>query len=177
MYDKPTTRRLPRVPIERRAWAFLVDYTTVWVISSLVGNSFLQLPVFICVWLGLRVLVTDRNQGQTLGRWAFDLKIIDARRGDRVPSLISLAKREGVLGFAAFLAMIGLNIGFANGLSLILLMSPLLVDCGAALADEQLNQAFHDRLAETRMIQTRRGFSLDLRCKKIFAEIRRSMRK
>lgn len=177
MYDKPTTRRLPRVPIERRAWAFLVDYITVWVITSLAGNSFLQLPVFMLAWLGLRVLVTDRNQGQTLGRFCFDLRIIDVRHSNRLPSLISLTKREGVLGFAAFLAMIGLKIGLANGLSMLLLISPLLVDCGAALADEKLNQAFHDRLAETRLIQTRRGFSLDLRCKKIFAEIRRSMRK
>lgn len=177
MYDKPTTRRLPRVPIDRRAWAFLIDFITVWLITSLVGNNILQLPVFIIAWLGLRVLVVDRNQGQSLGRWALDMKIIDARFPNKIPNLVSLGKREGVLGFAAFLAMIGLNIGLTNALSMLLFVSPLLFDCGAAIADEQLNQAFHDRFAETIIIQSRRGFSLDLRCKKIVAEIKRSMRK
>ena len=177
MYDKPTIRRLPRVPLDRRAWAFLIDFVTVWIISSLAGNSLLQLPVFILAWLGLRVLVVDKNQGQSLGRWALDMKIIDARFQERIPSLVSLAKREGVVGFGAFLAMVGLNIGLANALSMLLLVSPLLVDCAAAIGDEQLNQAFHDRFAFTRIVSSRRGFSLDLRCKKIVAEIKRSMRK
>ncbi len=91
--------------------------------------------------------------------------------------LVTLAKREGVLGLAAMLAMYGLQINVNNGLSMLLLLTPLLVDCGFAFTDEDSNQALHDRLAETIIIQTKRGFSLDLRLKKIFAQIQKSMRK
>ncbi|XTZ12400.1 MAG: RDD family protein, partial [cyanobacterium endosymbiont of Rhopalodia inflata] len=44
---------------------------------------------------------------------------------------------------------------------------PLLVDCGIVLGDQELNQAFHDRIAGTIMVQTNRGFSLDLRLKRL----------
>ncbi len=178
--EKPAYRRFPKVPIERRASAFLIDFVSVWLVSSIAsGNSFLQLLVFIFAWLVLRVLMVERNQGQSLGRWALDMKVIDLRF-NKIPGLVSLAKREGLLGFAAFLAMIGLNINFRNGISMLLLVSPLLADCGVALADEQMSQAFHDRIANTIVIQTRRGFSLDLRLKKwrdlVLDQLQRNMR-
>jgi hypothetical protein len=53
----------------------------------------------------------------------------------------------------------------------------LAADCGNALADEEAQQAFHDRVAQTIVIQTRRGFSLDIRLKKLFAKLRRHMQK
>jgi hypothetical protein len=73
--------------------------------------------------------------------------------------------------------MLGLNIGLANGISMLLLIFPLAADCCSALADEDAQQAFHDRMAKTLVIQTRRGFSLDLRLKKIFAQVRRRVQK
>ena len=60
---------------------------------------------------------------------------------------------------------------------MLLLIAPLLIDCSLALLDEETNLAFHDRVAETYMIQTERGFSLDLRFKKIFGQIQHRMRK
>ncbi|MGK7876948.1 MAG: RDD family protein [Xenococcaceae cyanobacterium] len=173
--EKPVYRRFPKVPIERRTAAFLIDFVTVWLVSSLAGIA-LQWLVFILAWLALRVLVVEKNQGQSLGRWALDMKVIDARF-NKIPGLVALAKREGIICFGAFLAMIGLNINFRNGISMLLLISPLLADCGFAFADEQLSQAFHDRIAQTIVIQTRRGFSLDLRLKKLLAQLKHNMRR
>lgn len=168
-------RRAPKVPLDRRAYAFLLDFITVWITSSFF-TGLAQDFVFIVVWLLTRVVVTDRNKGQTLGRYAFDIRLVDLR-SNTTPSFLNLAKREGILGAVALLAMVGLNINVQNGLSLILLITPLLVDCGFALGDDELNQALHDRVAQTLMIQTRRGFSLDLRIKKYWVEIRRSLQK
>lgn len=173
--EKLADRRFPKVPLERRAYAFLIDFVTVWLLSSFV-TGILQGLVFIAAWFGLRVIAVEKNKGQSLGRWALDMKVIDPRL-NKIPGLVELAKREGIVGFAALLAMIGLDIGFANGISMLLLISPLLADGGVALADEQLNQAFHDRVAATLVVQTQRGFSLDLRLKKLFIEVKRKLQK
>jgi uncharacterized RDD family membrane protein YckC len=173
--DELSYRRFPKVPIERRVGAFLIDFVTVWFVSSFFGNS-IQWLIFLLGWLAMRVILVDKNQGQSLGRWALDMKIIDARF-NKVPDLVTLGKREGILGFIAVLAMYGLEINLRNGLSMLLLLTPLLVDCGIAFTDEELNQAFHDRLALTILIQTPRGYSLDLRLKKLLAQIKNSMRK
>jgi uncharacterized RDD family membrane protein YckC len=170
--DRP---RFPKVPLERRAYAFLIDFTTVWLLSSFAGPVF-QWLIFLAAWFGLRVIAMEKNQGQSLGYWALDMKVIDAKF-NRIPGLLELSKREGIIGFAALLAMFGLNINFANALSMLLLITPLLVDCGLALGDEELNQAFHDRIAGTIVIQTRRGFSLDLRVKKWGRELQQKLRR
>jgi uncharacterized RDD family membrane protein YckC len=175
MRIQPTYTRFPKVPIERRAAAFAIDFVGVWLVSSFVTSMLFQSLVFILLWLLLRVVIVSSNQGQSLGRWALDIKVLDAQ--DRIPRLLTLAKREGILGFCALLAMIGLRIGLANGVSLLLLTSPLAADCGAALADADAQQAFHDRIAKTFVIQTRRGFSLDLRLKKLFAQVRQRVQK
>lgn len=167
-------RRFPKVPIERRASAFLIDFVTVWLISAFF-TGLLRWLVFILAWLILRVIVAERNYGQSLGRWALDIKLIDARFS-KVPSINTLIKREAITGGLALLAMIGLNINFNNGLSMLILISPLIVDGCIALTDEQYNQAYHDRLVETIVIQTQRGFSLDLRLKKWFYLIQSSFR-
>lgn len=173
--DELTYKRFPRVPIERRIGAFAIDFVTIWFISSFFGKSGGWL-VFLLGWLIMRIVVVDRNQGQSLGRYALDMKVIDYRYS-RVPDLATLAKREGIVGFAALLASLGLqNLG-NGGLLLLFLTTPLLVDCLMALFDESLDRAFHDRVAETMMIQTQRGFSLDLRLKKLLVTIQRNMRK
>ncbi len=171
--DELTYRRLPRVPIERRMGAFVIDFLAVWFVSSFFGAA--QWLVFFIAWLLMRIIIVDRNQGQSLGRYALDMTIINIRY-NCLPDLIALGKREGLLGFTAMLALLGLN-NFSNGLLLLFLLTPLLIDCIPALFDRDLERAFHDRLAETMIVQTPRGFSLDLRLKKIFAEIQRNMRK
>jgi len=126
--------------------------------------------------MGLRVFVVSNNQGQSLGRWALDIKVIDGK-SSKTPGQVTLAKREGILGFCALFAALGLGIGLANGISLLLLVAPLVADCGMAYADAEAQQAFHDRVATTIVIQTRRGYSLDLRLKKWFAQVARRMQK
>jgi uncharacterized RDD family membrane protein YckC len=174
---EPFHTRFPKVPIERRAAAFFIDFVGVWLVSSLLGfNLFVQMVVFMLLWMILRVVLVSGNQGQSLGRWALDMKLLEAKYR-KIPGLVTLAKREGILGFCALLAMIGLNIGLANGISMLVLIFPLVADCCSALADEEAQQAFHDRIARTIVIQTRRGFSLDLRLKKLVAQVRRHMQK
>lgn len=177
MSIEPVHTRFPKVPIERRAAAFGIDFFVVWLVSSLVGmNVPFQMLVFILLWLVLRVVVVSSNQGQSLGRWALDIKVLDVRFA-KIPGVLTLAKREGILGLCALLALMGLRIGLANGISLLLLSAPLAADCGVAFADAEAQQAFHDRVAQTIVIQTRRGFSLDIRVKKIFAQVSRRMQK
>lgn len=173
--NKPM-RRYPKVPLDRRFWAFFVDFVCAWILSGLAGTApALQGFIFLGAWFGLRVGIVERNQGQSLGSWAFDMKVIDIRY--RIPDLVSLSKREGILGGLSMVAMYGLQINFLNPISMLILISPLFACCAVAIADEEFNQAFHDRIAGTYTIQTQRGFSLDLRIKEIIAELRDNMQR
>lgn len=181
MYDdykpKPNLRRYPKVPIERRVGAFAIDFLGVWFISSFfASNLFFQWIVLLPTWMIWRVIIADKNQGQSLGRWAMDTQVVDPRF-DRLPDLMALGKRELILGCGVALAIAGLQINVRNGLSMLLLLAPLLIDCSLAFLDEENNLAGHDRVAETLTIQTERGFSLDLRLKKIFGQIQGRMRR
>ena len=182
MYDddsqlaKPNYRKYPKVPLDRRAWAFTIDFLSVWFISAFFATSLIvQWLVFLTTWGILRVLIVEKNRGQSLGNWLFDIKLIDPRF-NRLPELLNLGKRELMLGVGSALAIAGLQ-NFTSGLSLLLLLSPLAVDCSLALIDEETNLAGHDRISQTFLVQTERGFSLDLRTKKIFGQIQRRMRK
>ena len=181
MYDdyrsKPNLRRYPKVPMARRIGAFAIDFSSVWFISAFfASNIFVQWLVFLSTWMILRVIIADKNQGQTLGRWAMDMMVVDPRF-DRLPELLALSKRELLLGCGSALAIAGLQINVRNGLSMLLLLAPLLIDCSLAFLDDENNLAGHDRLGETLVIQTERGFSLDLRLKKIIGQIQRNMRR
>ncbi len=165
MSREPLPRRYPRVPIQRRIYAFLLDFTAAWFVSALVGVAILQLIVFVAAWWGLRVFGASRFKGQSLGRWAFDIQIIDGRRG-RLPDTMLLIKREGGLSLIAFLGLVGLQYGFPNFLSITLLISPLLVDLVVAIGDEENQQAIHDRFFDTVIVPSRRGYSLDLRIRR-----------
>lgn len=172
--DLVPPRRLPRVPIERRIAAFAVDFGAASLLSLLGGGS-LYIPLFILVWLGLRVFLVIRNRGQSLGRWAFDMKVVNPKYRS-TPALKELFQREAITGLGALLLLIGLvNISPSNGWILVTPI-PLLADCGPAFADEEYRQAFHDRLARTVVAQTRRGYSLDLKVKKLIAQSKRRMK-
>lgn len=165
--------RFPRVQIWRRGVAFLIDFVGVWLLSSLLGGN---LPAFIVVfvlaWLCLRVLLVYRNQGQSLGRWALDMKVLDARLG-RVPGLQALIKREAVTGLGALLVATPLSTTGLFNFAAILLMIPLAIDCGIALSDTTLRQAVHDRISSTMIVSTRRGYSLDIKVKRLLDQARR----
>jgi len=45
------------------------------------GFQFAQVVVFVLAWWGAAVLLVYRNQGQSLGRWALDMKVLDPELG------------------------------------------------------------------------------------------------
>ncbi|MEY2983483.1 MAG: hypothetical protein RLZZ568_100 [Cyanobacteriota bacterium] len=168
--DSPSPPRLPRAPLERRAYAYLLDFVTIWLFSSL-ATGLVQLLIFGIGWIGVRIILVSANQGQSLGGWAFDLKVINWQLR-RLAGIVELSKREGILGGASYLAMVGLNINFRNGVTFLLLIAPLVADCALAIAEDGLNQAFHDRVAGTVVLASKRGFSLDLRIKRLWLALK-----
>ncbi|MEC4805563.1 MAG: RDD family protein [Jaaginema sp. PMC 1079.18] len=175
MYDTPP-KRIPKIPFDRRMYAFAIDFAIAWLLGSLPANWFAQGLIFFIVWIVSRVVAVSQNQGQSLGAWCMDMKILSLRFR-RVPDLVTLARREVILGGCATLAMLGLNQIFLNAFTTLLLIAPLSADCGVAFADEDYNQAFHDRFAETIVVPTKRGFSLDLRVRRLVDELVYRVRK
>ncbi|MEB3827159.1 RDD family protein [Phormidium sp. CCY1219] len=181
MDTDPLYKRFPKVTIARRGAAFIIDYGVVALLSSLGGDpnspgmEFGQVVVFLLLWLGMRVLLVGRNQGQSLGSWALDMKVVDLRFG-RTPLLQDLFKREAMTGIGAVLTAIGLShLTPGHGAGMLLLL-PLAIDCSAAATDPMRKQAFHDRLANTMVVATMRGFSLDIKAKKWYRQLRRLYR-
>ncbi|KZL50561.1 hypothetical protein A2T98_06725 [Nodularia spumigena CENA596] len=174
----------PKADIVRRGMALGLDFLGVWLISSIlsgnqIGIQWLQILVFLFCWVIFRILVVYNNQGQSLGRWAFDLKILEVRNGEitgRIPTLRSLLKREAIIGIGALLVSIALGNIRANPTAILLLL-PLAIDCGAALSDNQMQQALHDRYAGTFIVSSRRGYSLDIKIKRLVEKMRRSVRR
>lgn len=161
--------RIPKVPLERRIGAFAIDFGAAS-LFSIVGGGALYIPFFIITWYALRVVLVARNRGQSLGRWALDMKVIDPKYRS-IPGLLELFKRESITGLGCLLLLIGIaNLSPANAWILVTPV-PVLADCGFAFADEEYRQAFHDRIARTVVAQTRRGYSLDIKLKKLFADI------
>lgn len=165
--------RYPRVPLWRRGAALGLDFVAVGLVSSALGMSAIaQAFLFVVAWLGMRVVLVSRNQGQSLGRWAFDMKVVDLRWGG-TPGLKELAQREGIIATGAVLVLFGLlNLSPASPWSLLLFM-PLAIDCALAAVDEEKRQAFHDQVCQTLVVPTRRGYSLDLKCKRLWSDAQR----
>lgn len=165
----PASTRLPKGGIWQRGVALAIDFVVVWLPTILAGNQWVQGFVFLVGWFGLRVLLVAWNQGQSLGHWALDMKVVDPKFG-KVPGLAELSKREGITGLGALLTMFALGSLGRVGMLLVL---PLAGDCAIALTDRALRQAFHDRVAQTLVIYTHRGYSLDRKVKRWVAQIRR----
>jgi uncharacterized RDD family membrane protein YckC len=173
-------KHFPKADVSRRGMALGVDFLGAWLLSSLLGSSELgiqivQILVFVIVWLITRVIVVYNNQGQSLGRWAFDIKVLEAERA-RVPELQALLKREAITGLGALLVSVALNNIIRNPTA-ILLVIPLAIDCIPAFSDTQLQQALHDRYAGTMIVSSRRGYSLDIKFRRLLAIARRNVRR
>jgi uncharacterized RDD family membrane protein YckC len=172
-------KHYPQVDFGRRGMALLIDFLGVWLVSSFLGSSepgiqIVQILVFVMGWLVLRVVVVYNNQGQSLGRYALDMKLLEVETG-KVPDLHTLLKREALVGVQALLVSIALNNIIRNPTA-ILLVIPLAIDCGAAFSDPQIRQALHDRYARTMIVSSRRGYSLDIKVKRLVEKLRRDMR-
>lgn len=173
METDPLYNRIPKVPIWRRGCALLVDVLPIGLISILLGSNFI---LDLLIWLGLRVLVVSANQGQSLGRWAFDMSVID-QRFRKTPGLLELFKREALTGIGVFLAVFGVTNLNPSTAQYLMLLLPLAADCSVAYFDPLRQQAFHDRIAGTMVIASRRGYSLDLKIQQWVAQLRRFVKK
>jgi len=182
--ERVPQKHYPKAEIGRRGMALGLDFLVVWLISSLLGSSGLgiqvmQIFVFAIAWLVLRVIVVYNNQGQSLGRWAFDLKLLEVEEGQvvgRIPELLALVKREAITGVGGIFVSIALGNISANPTA-ILLVLPLAIDCGTAFYDTQMRQALHDRYSGTIIVSSRRGYSLDIKVKRLVENLRRNMRR
>ncbi|MBO3461633.1 RDD family protein [Aetokthonos hydrillicola Thurmond2011] len=177
--ERTTPQQYPRVDFRRRAMAASTDFLGVWLVSSTflsnqLGIQVVPILIFIVGWVISRVMVPYINQGQSLGRWAFDIKVLEFQQA-RLPDLQALFKREGIVGSCALLISIALN-NIVHYPTAILLVIPMVIDCGAAFYDTQMRLALHDRYASTVIVSSRRGYSLDIKVKRIVEKIRRNMR-
>ncbi len=172
--DLGSPQHFPRVPNDRRVAAFAIDFGAASLLS-LLGGASLIIPLFVTSWWGLRVALVAKNHGQSLGRWALDIKVLDPKFRV-VPGLMELSKREAITGLGSLLILLGLvNLSPSNGLILIAPL-PLLVDYGFAVMDQEFRQAWHDRVAHTVVVQTRRGYSLDIKVKKLVGDFSRRVK-
>ncbi len=162
---RPLPRRYPRAPLTRRLYALWLDFAAVWLASLLLGGILgrgvgPQILAFIVVWLGMRVVLAGNWLGQSLGRWAFDLTLIDERDG-RIPAPVDLLKREAITCGVLVLALLGFRPGAVTGpLEVLLCLAPAIADFVVAIADEDYRQALHDRVARTLVLPSKRGYSL-----------------
>lgn len=165
------------VPLWKRGAALGVDFLVVGLISAFLSMSAAaQASLFIVGWLFMRVVVVSKNRGQSLGRWAFNMQVVDGQRS-KTPELMALTKREGLIALGAALAFLGvMNFGPTAAWALLLFI-PLGLDCGVAYANPSLGQAFHDQIAGTYVVQSRLGYSLDIKLKKIVADAQRRVKR
>lgn len=164
--------QLPRVTLSRRLASLSLDAGLIWLILIILFDNWLtRMTIFMMGWVAMRVFLVAKNQGQSLGRWAFDLRVLDTRF-KRTPRLLELFKREALLGFATVLALEGLTGLTSRNASVLLLLLPLLFDWVVALVDlERHKQALHDRLGGTIVVGTMRGYSLDLKIRWLIDKI------
>ncbi|MEB3282595.1 MAG: RDD family protein [Lyngbya sp.] len=167
----------PKVPTWRRSAALVTDLLIVSLLSSLLSfNGVIRFLLFIFFWLTLRVFLVAKNHGQSLGRWAFDQKVIDPRY-NKTPGILELSRREGVMGLCVYLATLGLSGLVSGNAGILLFWIPISVDCGLALFDTTRNpQTFHDRLGRTLIVGTQRGYSLDIKIRNWVDKIKKDMK-
>ena len=177
--ERVPSPHFPQVGFERRCMAFAIDFLGAWLVSSTLGSNntgiqILQILVFIIVWLIMRVIIPYNNHGQSLGRWAFDIQVLEAG-AKRIPDLPSLLKREAIVGLGALMISIAINNIIRNPTA-ILLVLPLAIECSAALSDTQMRQTMHDRYGKTMIVSSQRGYSLDIKFKRLVETFRRNVR-
>ncbi|NEP38316.1 MAG: RDD family protein [Okeania sp. SIO2G4] len=170
--------QLPKAPLSRRVAAFSIDALVVWFLSAIISNNWFTFILFFMVlWIITRVLVVYKNYGQSIGHYALDMKVLDTRY-QRNPGILDLSKREGILALSGALAMLGISNLTSGNAAVLLLIMPLFLDFTVALVDiERYQQAFHDRIAQTIVVGTMRGYSLDIKVKRLVDEAKRYVRR
>ena len=169
----PQYNQLPIADIRRRVGAASIDFLLAWIVSSFMGGAlggaaFSDWIVFLASWYGMRVLLVLNNQGQSPGHWALDMKVVREDSG-RMPRQEWLLRREGSIGFVCSLFLIAFQ-NQSFGALFLVLMIPIGFDFWLASTDRQLGQTLHDRWGRTVVINTVRGYSLDVKLRQRFQE-------
>ncbi|NJK35854.1 MAG: RDD family protein [Oscillatoriales cyanobacterium SM2_2_1] len=174
MKTDPAYTRYALAEVGQRLGALLIDLLSIWFLTELVealigvtDNSFLGLTIFCLMWGLFRILVVNRNQGQSFGRWLMSLRVVDYMYG-KTAGVSALVRRELVILIAAFILLETITTTLV-----VFSWLPLAFDIAFAIADSAKRQSFHDRLSGTIVIQSRKGFQLDQRLTRIFGQVTR----
>ncbi len=161
---------LKAAPWRRRLGAFAVDFGIglgaaylAQGVAGLLGSGTAAVDMagygaFFATWLINRGYFQSRAQGQSAGKWLFNLKTIDTET-ETSPSVVRSVAREGVV-------------------SLFVLTEALLVPLGAdalfALFDPEKRQALHDKAGRTQVVESEEGYQLDVRAAQALEELLQS---
>jgi uncharacterized RDD family membrane protein YckC len=174
---------LPKVSLERRAGAFCIDVSAVGLPSLLLGTNLIaQTIFFVLLWLIMRVAIVRKNQGQSLGRWLLGMRVVDTKC-HRTPGVEQLCKREALLGIFTASYLVGLSASAHYNASIDsirnMLMCPFLLNgmFTSVSQSKRFPQALHDRLCQTIVVGTRRGYCLHLKVRKLLNQVQINVRK
>ncbi|AFY70525.1 RDD domain containing protein [Thalassoporum mexicanum PCC 7367] len=161
---EPAYNRFSLAQMGQRTAASGIDIVVCLMLSSLlealVGIDVVSSGgelIFCFVWLFGRVLVPTRTQGQSIGRWAMNLRVVDVEFG-KTANVIALARREATILIAMLIWIASLD--SLTG-AVILALVPVVVDIAPAFVDIDRRQALHDRIGGTIVINSRKGFELE----------------
>lgn len=162
---EPAYTRLPLASLSARIGGFVIDFLACYLLAQLVREllgwgGWVQL-LFVPIWLGDRVLFN----GQSLGRWAMSLRVVNVNYGKPTGTLLLLRREALILGFLLVLINSLDQNGMITSLTLFAPL-PLIADLVFAAADTLKRQTIHDRLGESIVIFTRKGLQLDLKLTK-----------
>ncbi|MFN3926922.1 MAG: RDD family protein [Pseudanabaenaceae cyanobacterium] len=169
---EPAYTRYPLAPILHRGAALGIDLLACTLLAQLIEailfgsitNGLVGYLIFGGLWLFFRVLVVNKSGGQSFGRWLMSLRAIDSEYG-KTASLSALFWRE-LLIVACLLFLINT---FSTTL-VVFTWLPLAADALFAQVDILKRQTFHDRIAGTIVIFTRKGFELDRKIMGLFGQ-------
>ncbi len=175
---EPAYTRYALAPVLHRGAALGIDLLACSFLGQLiqailfgtVEGGWVSWLIFGLNWFFFRVLVVNKSGGQSFGRWLMSLRTIDAEYG-KTASLVALMWREVIL-----LACLLFFINTFNTTLVVFTWLPLAVDALFSQLDNQKRQTFHDRLAGTIVIFTRKGLELDRKILNLFGQANRFYR-
>ncbi len=172
---EPAYTRYALAPVLHRGAALGIDLLACSFLGQLiqailfgtVEGGWVSWLIFGLNWFFFRVLVVNKSGGQSFGRWLMSLRTIDAEYG-KTASLVALMWREVIL-----LTCLLFFINTFNTTLVVFTWLPLAVDALFSQLDNQKRQTFHDRLAGTIVIFTRKGLELDRKILNLFGQANR----
>ena len=172
--------QLPIADLRRRIGAAAIDFVIALGVSSIIasalgGGALGAWLFFLICWYVIRVLFVLNNQGQSPGHWALDMKVVQENSG-RMPRQEWMLRREAAIGFVCSLLLISLQ-NQSYGILIFVLAIPVGFDGWCASTDRQLGQTLHDRWGRTVVINTVRGYSLDLKVQQWIADFQERSRR